>query len=57
MTLEMIKKERKKSLYLDEFELEMVRTAQSLYETINHTNQPMIATAFSDFAPEDEQRY
>ena len=45
MTLEMLNKSKGKVLYLEEDELEMVRTTQSLYETINHANQPEISTA------------
>jgi len=45
MTLEMIDKIKEKSLYLGEDELEMVRITQSLYETLNYANQPVIATA------------
>lgn len=45
MTLEMINKERKNVLYLGDGELEMVRTTQSLYETINCANRPVVATA------------
>lgn len=55
MTLEMINKSKENALYLDDNELEMVRTTQSLYETINHANQPVIATISSDnFIPEDK---
>ncbi len=52
MTLEALKflnesKEKKKNycVFPDEDVLEMVRTTQSLYETINHANQPVIPTA------------
>lgn len=50
MTLDVINflkdSEKKDSaVSLDEYVLEMVRTTQSLYETINHANQPVIATA------------
>lgn len=44
-TLEIINRERKRALCLSEAELEMVRTTQSLYETLNYANQPVIATA------------
>lgn len=44
MTLEMINKERKGALYLDGDELEMVRTTQSLYETINYANRAVVTT-------------
>ena len=30
---------------IDDYTLELVRTTQSLYETINHANHPVIATA------------
>ena len=50
MTLESLKffnesKEKKKNYCVcpDEDVLEMVRTTQSLYETINHANQPVIS--------------
>jgi len=45
MTLEMLDKSKGNVLYLDGDELEMVRTTQYLYETLNHANQPVIATA------------
>lgn len=45
MTLEMINKEKQSALYLGEAELEMVRATQSLYETLNCANHPVIATA------------
>ena len=38
-------KKKYSTVLLDEDVLEMVRTTQSLYETINHANQPAIATA------------
>lgn len=54
MTLEALKflnesKEKKKSycVFLDEDVLKMVRTTQSLYETINHANQPVEVDANS----------
>lgn len=52
MTLEMINKEKENFLCLSAEELEMVRTTQSLYETLNYANRPVIATAF-DFEPSD----
>ena len=52
MTLEALKflnesKEKKKNycVILDEDVLEMVRATQSLYETLNCANHPVIATA------------
>lgn len=56
MTLEMINKERKSSLYLGEVELGMVRTTQSLYETLNHANYPVIATAYESCIPENDRK-
>ena len=44
MTLEMISESRERLLYLEQDQLEMVRTTQSLYETINHANQSSIDT-------------
>lgn len=44
MTLKMLSKE-KNAFCLGANELEMVRTTQSLYETLNYANQPVIATA------------
>lgn len=44
MTIDMIEKKRG-TLCLSEEELEMVRTTQSLYETLNYANQPVIAAA------------
>lgn len=61
MTLEALKflnesKEMKKNycVILDEDVLEMVRTTQSLYETINHANHPVIATAFGNPVSESD---
>ena len=46
MTLDVINSKKKTStVLLDEDVLEMVRTTQSLYETLNYANQPVIATA------------
>ena len=50
MTLDVINffkdsKKKTSTVLLDEDVLEMVRTTQSLYETLNHANQPVIATA------------
>lgn len=44
MTLDMINESKENFLYLEKEELEMVRTTQSLYETINHANQSSIDT-------------
>lgn len=38
MTLEMLDKSKGNVLYLEGDELGMVRTTQSLYETLNHAN-------------------
>lgn len=48
MTLEMLNKEKRGTLYLDPGEFEMVRTTQSLYETVNCTNQPAVVAAFEN---------
>lgn len=50
MTLDVINffkdsKKKTSTVLLDEDVLEMVRTTQSLYETLNYANQPVIATA------------
>lgn len=42
MMLEMIIKYREKAMFLWEDALEMVRTTKSLYETLNHSSQPII---------------
>lgn len=49
MTLDVIKffkdsKKKNSTVLLDEDVLEMVRTTQSLYETLNYANQPVIQT-------------
>lgn len=49
MTLKMIDARKKNTLYLEEDELEMIRTTQSLYETVNCTNHPAVVTAFEGF--------
>lgn len=50
MTLDVINffkdsKKKTSTVLLDEDVLEMVRTTQSLYETLNYANQPVITTA------------
>lgn len=47
MTLEMINESSKEFLYLDQEKLEMIRTTQSLYETLNCANQSAVATTIS----------
>lgn len=37
--------ERIEGAGIDDYTFELVRTTQSLYETINHANHPVIATA------------
>lgn len=44
MTLEMIQSSREKSSYLSDEKIEMIRTTQSLYETLNYANQPVITS-------------
>lgn len=44
MTLEIINEERENGLCLGDDALEMVRVTQSLYETLNYANHPVIAT-------------
>lgn len=45
MTLKMLNMENGNSLYLSDSEIEMIRTTQSLYETVNCTNQPIVTIA------------
>lgn len=47
MTLEMIQSSREKSSYLSDEKIEMIRTTQSLYETLNCANQSAVATTIS----------
>lgn len=45
MTIEMLDRLSKRSLYLSGNEIGMVRTTQSLYETLNYANHPVVTAA------------
>lgn len=42
MTLEMLGMIKGKTVYLDDFQFEMVRATESLYNSISYANQPTI---------------
>lgn len=56
MTLEMINKSSGNVLYLGKDELEMVHATQSLYETINCTNQSTVTVASESSIPENNKK-